>query len=941
MADTGSGPAEGREPTMAGDPETLAMMRRIEATLFDASEAPVRVGRFALGRVLGSGGMGVVHLAHDDVLDRRVAVKLIRSERVASDDLRTRLLREARAMARLSHGNVVQVYEAGEHDGRIYVVMELVEGHTLARWLEEDGAARTWRERLAVVSAAGRGLAAAHRVGLVHRDFKPDNVLLDGQGGVKVADFGLVGVTAEATSTAPRELDRLTITGSLVGTPRYMAPEQLMGQPVDARSDQFAFCIVAYEALVGERPFAGDTFVQLSESVTAGALRSVPRGCPVPRSVLATIERGLDPDPERRWPSMDELLAAMNVRRGRVRSLAAVAAVALVPALALAALGLRDEAPGCEGGAERLAGVWDPARREQTRAAFQATGKAYANEMFAIVAPVLDAYASAWSEADLSACTLARSGAPTDAARVACLDHARTELRFVADDLVAGDPSTLMYADELVGVLPELVRCEDPERAQLDVGSLEDAEVRAIVDGLGHAKMLVVSRRLTEADAELVDLQSRGAALRRDALEAHALLLRAKAAHIAGAWERERDHASQALALAERAEREEIAARAWQAMTDASRELHEYERAAFELDRADAILARDETNVELRAELLYDRATLLGLVGRHGEAIESYRRALEVLRAVDPEHPLIIDVLVDMSKDLRLAGEQDEAVAAVETAVRERAKQLGDTHPRMVGLLLLAANQYTAVGRFEDVLSSNRRALELAQLYPEQRPDLIPTLAALVAQAQIALGRFDEGEEMLEQAEILANRHAPEAPHIREYIAMALGNLHLDRQQFELAAPQYERALELERGSGNRPLIEANLAYALAQLGRSDDALAHSAAAMAGTTNMGVEAAPRVGIEINDAEVSRLVGRTEEAREKFGRVLAVVDRVEIDPSIRFMAYFGAAQVEPEATRAREYARKAGDALERMPGAAWQHEAFAAWSAEHDGLRPRG
>ncbi|HET6585906.1 MAG TPA: serine/threonine-protein kinase [Nannocystaceae bacterium] len=938
MAASGSSsPREGAEPTFAGDPETLAMMSRIETSLFDAQDRLVHVGRFALDRVLGAGGMGVVHLAHDDVLDRRVAIKLIRGERVPSEELRARLLREARAMARLSHANVVQVYEAGEHDGQVFVAMELVEGRTLARWLDAEAATRPWRERLAVLVAAGQGLAAAHRAGLVHRDFKPDNVLLNERGEAKVADFGLAGVTVDVAppSSMPSDVDSLTVTGSLVGTPRYMAPEQLVGRAADARSDQFAFCIVAYEALVGQRPFGGDTFVELSANVIAGAVRPVPRACPTPRWLLAIVERGLDPDPAQRWPSMDALLAAMSARRGRASTIALLGLLAGAPALALAMPRDEPAPPGCDRAREELAGVWDSTRREQTAEAFRGSAKPWAADTFARVAPVLDGYAATWAEAELGACTLAQAGDPTAAPRLACLDHARHELQFVTDDLVVGEPHSLVYAVELVGALPGLVRCKDPEDAALDVGSLDDPDLRAIFEGLAQAKVLVHTRRLAEADARLIEIQTGAAAYRRDVLEGHALLLRSKAALLGAAWDRAHEHAAQALALAERAERDEIAILAWLSLFYASYERADYDRAAFELDRAESI-AGAGADAEMRGQLMQARAQLLGATKRRSEAVVEYRRALEALRAVDPEHPLIADVLSDMAEVLLLSGEQEEAIAATETSLRMRARKLGDSHPTMVLALGTAANHYVAAGRFEDALQANQRALALAKLYPEQRPEFIPGLAALIAQNLVSLGRFDEAEQMLEHAEDLASRRGQPARGVLGYIGLSLGNLHLDRREFALAIPRYETALSnvTDRWE-NRAIVAANLAYALASLGRIEEALARSAEAKAAIADMATDAPLRVGIEIYDGEVQRLAGKNDEARAIFLRVLPVLERIEVDPSLRFMAYFGAAQVESDRELALGDAEQAAEALTRIPNAQWQRAALATWRARYD------
>jgi serine/threonine protein kinase len=284
-------------------------------------EPGTRVGRYVIEEPVGSGAMGAVYAAHDPDLDRRVALKLLRSE-ASGEELRARLLREAKAMARLSHPDVITVHDVGTYGRQLFVAMEFVRGGTLRRWLGDR--ARSWREVVAVFVRAGRGLASAHAAGLVHRDFKPDNVLVGDDGRVRVTDFGLARATArdegepesqEAVDATARDpLDAtITRTGALVGTPAYMAPEQLRGAPADARADMFGFCVAFYEALYGERPFEGRTLLDLRASTSQGAVRPVPRGSRVPARLRKALLGGLRPKPEDRYASMDALLDAVEI----------------------------------------------------------------------------------------------------------------------------------------------------------------------------------------------------------------------------------------------------------------------------------------------------------------------------------------------------------------------------------------------------------------------------------------------------------------------------------------------------------------------------------------------------------------------------------------------------------------------------------------------------
>jgi len=274
-----------------------------------------QVGRYRVERLLGAGGMGRVLLAHDPELDRRVAIKLLKPHHSAAPELEARLLREARAMARLSHPNVVTVHDVGTWNNQVFLAMEYVEGGTLSDWLAEP---RSVRQVVDVFRLAGMGLSAAHKAGLVHRDFKPDNVLIGKDGSVRVNDFGLVRAAespdeAAAASTANSgPLDMvLTIDGAVMGTPAYMSPEQHEGRPTDARTDQFSFCAALYLALYGRRPFPGSGLESLRMAVIDGRVRVPPKGGRVPDAVRDVVLRGLSVDPDKRFASMDALLAAL------------------------------------------------------------------------------------------------------------------------------------------------------------------------------------------------------------------------------------------------------------------------------------------------------------------------------------------------------------------------------------------------------------------------------------------------------------------------------------------------------------------------------------------------------------------------------------------------------------------------------------------------------
>ena len=336
-----------------------------------------RLGRYLIIERVGSGAMGVVYGAYDPELDRRSRSSSSRRSEVGREDAgRARLLREAKAMARLAHPNVIAVHDVGIFDGQVFLAMEFLGGGTLKSWL--GASPRHWREVLDAFVAAGAGLAAAHAAGLVHRDFKPENVLLDRDGRPRVVDFGLareaaagaqdgtdaVGFAATAESSG-NHLETLTRTGTIMGTPAYMAPEQLVGDATDERTDQFSFCVALYEALYGERPFHGESLLQLLHNVSEGDLEPVPENREVPTWIRRAVLRGLKADPAQRWPSMAPLIAALEddpAARHRRRLLAGGAsALVLASAVVVAQVG----APPPPGG--RAGDRPSPARRRAGR----------------------------------------------------------------------------------------------------------------------------------------------------------------------------------------------------------------------------------------------------------------------------------------------------------------------------------------------------------------------------------------------------------------------------------------------------------------------------------------------------------------------------------------------------------------------------------------------
>jgi serine/threonine protein kinase len=339
------------------------------ATVTDAANPlgqSSRIGRFAVLRKLGAGGMGVVYAAYDEELDRKIALKLLRPDREYSARTEARMQREARAMATLSHPNVVQVYEVGRWEDQIFLAMEFVQGQTLTAWLK--AAPRTWQQKLEVLLQAGEGLHAAHEAGVVHGDFKPDNILIDAQDKARVVDFGLSRrvepsdssarapkiadqveisrITGRKTPVPPPDIEAMRSSARIAGTPAYMAPEQHRQRPADQRADQWSFCVTLYLALYGRHPFAGEGLLALVLNVCDGKLHMPPSGHDVPLAVFGVLTRGLAVEQGERFPSMQELLGELDRASGRARdpefdlSVARRQRLLLSGAVALSAIGV-------------------------------------------------------------------------------------------------------------------------------------------------------------------------------------------------------------------------------------------------------------------------------------------------------------------------------------------------------------------------------------------------------------------------------------------------------------------------------------------------------------------------------------------------------------------------------------------------------------------------
>ena len=457
-----------------------------------------QVDRYQILGAIGRGGMGEVYAAYHPDLNRRIALKVVHQLGAESREHATRLLREARAIARLSHSNVVSVYDAGTVDDRVYIAMEFVDGETVDAWLHSRP--RSWREVVDVFIAAGRGLAAAHAAGIVHRDFKPQNVMIGRDGGVRVMDFGLARLAEEpadlpAASVVPPAALTVTKTGTVVGTPAYMAPEQFRGEAIDERADQFSFCVALHEALFGQRPPL--PHLERTETAEPSPISSVPSW------LRAAVSRGMADAREQRFSSMDALIRLLVRGRARPRRRALGAGVSV--AIMLVAIGGWRVARGgrihCEVPTPRLDAAWsghDDSRRQAIHRAFTASGRATAETSWQRVATALDEYVSRWSAMYVDTCEATHVRGEQSAEvlnlRMSCLAENLDDTRALTNVLSAADPDAVAHAVTAMQGLAPIERCANLSVLRSAVPLPRDAptlqKVRELRASLKEAQVL-------------------------------------------------------------------------------------------------------------------------------------------------------------------------------------------------------------------------------------------------------------------------------------------------------------------------------------------------------------------------------------------------------------------------------------------------------------------
>jgi eukaryotic-like serine/threonine-protein kinase len=775
------------------DLERKVALSRLKQRLF-AREAAVTLGRYHLLERVGKGGMGVVWGAWDPKLERRVAIKVLVP---TISEARERMLLEGQALAKLSHPNVVPIYDVGVIDEQVYLVMEWVRGQSLREYAAEP---RSVRELIAVYRQAGEGLAAAHRAGLIHRDFKPDNAIRGEDGRVRVLDFGLArGETDAAPPVVDGDLGQASPVATRgAGTPRYMAPEQASGAALTAAADQFAFCTALREALWARRGRSR------SPRAAAAAAAAPASRAPIARWLAALLDRGTSEAPARRFPDMAALLAALDretMRRWRRRGLALATAGLALAAFAFGRTHAVDDVDPCSGGAAEIAAAWSPASRAQLAAHLDALG-AYGHEQIARVTGAFDAVAATWVLAHRQGCTAHRRAelpAELYQRRLGCLARSKVALGTAAELLVTVARDGLDNALVAARSLPDAGLCAEQDAAQVTPPPAEVApRLPAIAAEIEKARILAVALR-PEAGRVAGEAVAAAEGTSYAPVIARALLAQGRAAAALARWDEAAGALRRAVDLAVAGGDDVVAVEAFARLVFvASRRGQSVDGASI----VERLAQRAGASGSFSRALLYNNLATAELARADRAAARRWllaaQREIELQSEAKREPKPEVDIeLVSVAQNLALVADDPvERLARASAVVALLARALGDHHGKTLAARGVEANE-TA-----DRALASQRFAELCERYRLYQPHL----AAAMALCNYRLGWLaDERGDL---------------PAARQAMSAAVADPSKERLQAEVAA-LYLRANPLAAEIGDvadirdaREAVDALLALA-------------------------------------------------------------------------------------------------------------------------------
>jgi serine/threonine protein kinase len=840
---------------------------------------------YQIERELGAGGMGVVYLARDRTLDRPVAIKLHR--RQPGDDLE-RYLAEAMALARIGHPGVVAVFRAGVCRGQVYMAMEHVAGGNLREWLAARP--RSTREIVDAFVQAGRGLAAAHAAGLVHCDFKPDNVLVGDDGRVRVGDFGLARATAaQPPGDASADAGEPVI---VAGTPLYMAPEQHRGEEVGPATDQFAFCAALWEALCGEPPFRGGSVAAIARAATAGPPQPPPA---LPRRLRGLIARGLAPRAADRFPDMDALLARLAATQRRRRwpwLLAAAAALALAAALIvprLHAAAPAEAADPCATAADAIDQVWNPGQRAAIERALRDPARPWTTPQWQAIDSQLDTYAADWRRRRVAACRgAATEGPERAAARAVCLDDQRDSLRAAAAVIAQARAEQLAVVDHAIEGLQPPSWCEGDRMLSLPLGAVtSDPAVTTLRAHLRDARALVWAGRL-DAAGQMLDDVAHGGGGRLPALAAQFEMLRGVIAMARQQPEAER-HLRAAYVAARRSQ--DVVA-AVDAAAGMSRWL-----ADISGRPADAELWADLSLSE--AEGAHDQAMLVTgldamalvreLQGRFGEALALRRRQLDAALHLYGERDLrSIDALNSLAAVQDGMGDPAAAIPNYERALAAQDALLGPEHPAAAMIDANLGLARSSLGEHARAVELLRRAVALGERDDADGLDTAYSRLNLGVALDAQGDRAGAIASLRRAQPVIEKQLGADHPDVA-LVLQALGNALAVTGDLAGAEQALGRALAitskaLGAGHPNTALAKANLADVIARRGRIGQGRALAAEAVAALAG-GDARTELIHALTVQGRIELRAGRRRDALVPLRRALELAGAVQRDPEI--------------------------------------------------------
>ncbi|HVY39659.1 MAG TPA: serine/threonine-protein kinase [Polyangia bacterium] len=784
MEQAGCGTADEETARASGRPA-----KEVAARLAPGS----RVGRYQILGLIARGGMGEVYAAYHPELDRRIALKMVFGPRDWGLDRQRRLLREAQIIARLNHPNIVTVHDARTVGERVYVAMEFVDGQTIAAWLRESE--RSWQQIVDAFVSAGRGLAAAHATNVVHRDFKPQNVMIGRDGRVRVMDFGLARPLRDedddpiAGDVPPVASDVTSTTiGAVVGTPAYMAPEQLSGHPADTRSDQFSFCVAFHEAIYGTRP---------GNATTSGARRAAR----IPPWLKRVIRRGLDPDPRKRFGSMDELLRAVEHGRNRVRrrvSLLAAGGLLLVAAVA-GGRATRSRQFACTPPRDRLQAVWPAvdapgSRRVAIHRLFSSSGVPDAENIWRRLAEVLDDRAARWAAMYQDACEATHVRGEQSAEvldlRMTCLADTLDETRAYTDGLLGSDPAAVGRALATANALTPVQRCADVKSLRLQLPLPTDpaqrAQVERLQQRLNDADVMEALRYTSKAEKQVEGVVPAARGLGYAPLLAEAL---------------ERLGATQAR-------------------------MERYSQARQSLEEALFVseAAHDDLTAAKAADLLAGVSTL---TTSYDEAARWLRLAEAVLDRIHARESLVGAWVLNERGNLHFwQGDFASSERDMRAAVALKASLLGADHPDVAGSMINLASTLEELERWDEALAIAQQAVAIDEKSADLRSITYAVDLMTVGEILTHLGRVDEAETDLRQALKVAADAGGADTLVFWFALMDHGELLVSRGRAREAVPVLERAQNVQAKIGDANPVRvaatrAALARALIESGRA------------------------------------------------------------------------------------------------------------------------